>query len=177
MKSLTCRVINGWACIGAIGAMAFALYLEYVKGLEPCPLCAFQRAAMILTGLIFLLAFIHNPKVLGQRIYSILVIISAGAGVAIAARHSWLQHLPPEEVPACGPGLNYLLEAFPMAEVFRIVFNGSGECAAISWKFMGLTLPEATLLVFVGFIAIAIFQIIFSKICSLREGCQPPASK
>lgn len=171
MKNLTCRIVNGWACLGAISAMAFALYLEYAKGLEPCPLCAFQRVAMVATGLIFLLAFVHNPRVFGQRVYAILVILAAGVGIAIAARHSWLQHLPPDEVPACGPGLNYLLEAFPMAEVFRIVFNGSGECAEVSWRFMGLTLPEATLLVFVAFIFIAIFQFMFSKTCELRN-CQ-----
>jgi disulfide bond formation protein DsbB len=157
------------AFFAAVGAMAFALYLEHVDGLEPCPLCVFQRVAMIATALIFLTAFAHNPKVIGQRIYSVLAIIASGAGVAIAARHSWLQHLPPDEVPACGPGLNYLLEAFPMVDVFQIVFNGSGECASISWKFLGLTLPEATLLVFVGFIAFAIFQFFYTKVCHLKE--------
>jgi disulfide bond formation protein DsbB len=157
------------AFFAAVGAMAFALYLEHVDGLEPCPLCVFQRVAMIATALIFLTAFAHNPKVIGQRIYAVLAIITSGTGVAIAARHSWLQHLPPDEVPACGPGLNYLLEAFPMVDVFQIVFNGSGECASISWKFLGLTLPEATLLVFVGFIAFAIFQFFYTKVCHLKE--------
>lgn len=172
MKALSCRSCNCLAFFAAVGAMAFALYLEHVDGLEPCPLCVFQRVAMIATALIFLAAFAHNPKIIGQRIYAVLAIIASGTGVAIAARHSWLQNLPPDEVPACGPGLNYLLEAFPMVEVFQIVFNGSGECASISWRFLGLTLPEATLLVFVGFILFAIFQFFYTKICHLKEATQ-----
>lgn len=172
MKALSCRSCNCLAFFAAVGAMAFALYLEHVDGLEPCPLCVFQRVAMIATALIFFIAFAHNPNTVGQRIYAVLAIIASGTGVAIAARHSWLQHLPPDEVPACGPGLNYLLEAFPMVDVFQIVFNGSGECASIDWQFLGLTLPEATLLVFVGFIAFAIFQFFYTKICHLKEAAQ-----
>jgi len=168
MKALSCRACNCLAFFAAVGAMAFALYLEHVDGLEPCPLCVFQRVAMIATALIFFTAFAHNPKVTGQRIYAVLAIIASGIGVAIAARHSWLQHLPPDEVPACGPGLNYLLEAFPMVDVFQIVFNGSGECASISWRFLGLTLPEATLLVFVGFILFAVFQFFYTKVCHIK---------
>lgn len=169
MKSLSCRSCNCLAFFAAVGAMLFALYLQYVDGLEPCPLCVFQRIAMISIAVVFLAAFLHNPKVTGQRIYASFAMLSACAGIAVAARHSWLQHLPPEEVPACGPGLNYLLEAFPMAEVFQIVFNGSGECASISWQFLGLTLPEATLLAFVGFTFFAIFQFFYTKICFLKE--------
>lgn len=160
MKCPSTRAINGLTCLAGIMAMLFALYLEHYEGLQPCPLCVFQRVAMIATGLFFLTAFIHNPQIFGQRTYAFLALIAAGTGAVIAGRHSWLQHLPPDEVPACGPGLNYLLEAFPMVEMFQIVFNGSGECASITWRFLGLTLPEVTLLTFVGFMAIAVFQIV-----------------
>ncbi|MEP6634101.1 MAG: disulfide bond formation protein B, partial [Luteimonas sp.] len=63
-------------------------------------------------------------------------------GLAISARHVWLQHLPPDDVPACGPGLNYMMEAMPFLGVLRKVLTGSGECAKVDWTFLGLSMPE-----------------------------------
>ena len=135
------------------GLMGWALWLQYGMGIEPCPLCALQRIAVSVIGIIFLAAFIHNPRNLGAAIYAGLVLIVAGSGGALAARHVWLQSLPKDQVPACGMGLSYMMETLPFMDVLKKVFAGSGECAEAGWDFLGLAIPGWT---FVFFIAITI---------------------
>jgi protein dithiol:quinone oxidoreductase len=133
-------------CAGLIG---FALYLQYVLGEDPCPLCVFQRIALAVLGIIFLIAAVHNPHRWGVGVYSLALLVSAGVGGAIAGRHVWLQHLPPDQVPECGPGLNYILDTFPLSKALRMVLQGSGECAEVGWKFLNLSIPEWTLIFFI----------------------------
>ena len=102
---------------------------QYGLGLEPCPLCIFQRVAVIACGVVFLLGALHNPGRVGAAIYALLVVLFAGAGAAVAGWHVWLQSLPTDKVPACGMGLYYMMETMPFAEVLATVFKGSGECA------------------------------------------------
>ena len=132
--------------------MATALYFQLVLGLEPCPLCVFQRMFVIALGVVMLVGAIHDPgpRGFGRRVYGALVVAIGVLGVVVAGRHVWLQHLPADEVPQCGPGLEYMLSAFPMLEALEMVFRGSGECAEVQWTFLGLTIPGWTLLVFVG---------------------------
>jgi disulfide bond formation protein DsbB len=140
-------------CAALIG---FALHLQYQLGEDPCPLCIFQRVAIIASGLIFLLAALHGPGDRGARIYAGLLLLSNGIGGAIAARHVWIQHLPKDQVPECGPGLSYMLDTFPVLAVVRKVLSGSGECAVVGWTFLGLSIPEWTLLCFLA-MALAAF--------------------
>jgi len=130
--------------------IAFALYLQYVQGEDPCPLCIFQRIAVIATGAVFLVAALHGPGHIMARVYAALVLLTAGTGAAIAARHIWIQHLPPDQVPSCGPGLSYLMDVFPLATVVKQVLSGSGECAHVGWTFLGWSIPEWTLLCFIA---------------------------
>jgi disulfide bond formation protein DsbB len=146
-------LLGALVCAGLIG---YALYVQYVLGLEPCPLCVLQRVAVIACGVIFLLGALHNPGRVGAIVYSVLVILVAGAGAAIAGRHVWLQTLPPDKVPACGPGLGYMLETLPFGDVLATVFKGSGECATIDWRFLELTIPGWTLVFFLAIIVAAI---------------------
>lgn len=159
-RLLAPRMLNLLAFLACVVAMAGALYLEHVEGLDPCPLCIFQRVGVIVAGLFFLLALLHNPGATGQRIYAALAGIGAIGGGAVAARHVWLQGLPPEEVPACGPALDYMMDVFPFLEVLDMVLTGSGECARIDWLFLGITLPAWALIVFVGLSAVALFQLL-----------------
>jgi disulfide bond formation protein DsbB len=154
------RLTNLGIFLAAGIAMLFALWLQYGQHLEPCPLCIFQRVAMIATGSIALIAFLHGAKGIMRRLYAVLTFLATIAGMIVAGRHVWLQHLPPDEVPACGPGLNYWLETFPLHEVMAKVFHGSGECAAIDWTLFGLALPTLTLMAFIGLGAVALWQII-----------------
>jgi disulfide bond formation protein DsbB len=129
--------------------LGFALYNQYVDYLDPCPLCVFQRLVFIWMGAFALLAAIHNPARIGQRIYAWLLVAGASLGVSIAGRHIWLQSLPPGEVPECGPGLGYMLENFPLTEVLSTVLSGSGSCAEVVWAFFGLSMPMWTFLWYV----------------------------
>ncbi len=144
------RLINGFLLFMAVTAMAFALlYLQKYLGLSACPLCIFQRVGMIGIGIFALLAVMVNPAKMWQRLILWLGSFASSVwGLAVAGRHVWLQHLPADEVPACGPGLNYWLDVLPIMQVFEEVFKGSGECAEVVWTFLGLTIPEQTLLVF-----------------------------
>lgn len=147
------RITCAAGLFACIGLMAYALYAQHVLGLEPCPLCIFQRVAVIATGVVFLAGFLHAPRGSGRWFYAGLAALSASVGAGIAARHVWLQSLPPEDVPACGPGLDYMLEAFPLRQVLQRVFSGSGECAEIDWTFLGLSMPVWTLLCFLALAA------------------------
>lgn len=126
-----------------------ALYLQYVKHEDPCPLCMVQRLIFIAMLVLFALATLHGPKRTGEKVYAVLISLFALSGVGVASRHIWIQHLPKDEVPACGPGLNYMLENFPMSDVLQELMHGSGECAAKGWSFLGLGIPEWSLVWYV----------------------------
>ena len=140
---------GGFAVCTAL--MAAALWLQHVEGLEPCPLCVLQRGAVIVLGVLMLAGAIHDPGRVGRRVYGAMVAVAAVAGTAVAGRHVWLQSLPPDQVPECGPGLEYMLGAFPLNQVIEMVLRGSGECAEVQWTFLSLSIPEWTLLAFIAF--------------------------
>lgn len=154
------RALFGLGFLGCVAAMAGALYLQHGLGLEPCPLCIFQRVAVIAAAVILLVAALHGPRGVGVRIYGGLTLLACLAGGAIAVRHLWLQSLPADQVPSCGPGLDYMLDVFPLQEVIADVLSGSGECAEISWRFLGLTLPGWSLVVFIGLGILALVQLL-----------------
>ena len=141
MNNLSTRQLNLAGFLACAGMMAYALYAEHVLMLMPCPLCVFQRMAVIALGIIFLVAAIHDPAGNGRRVYAALVLLAGGAGVGVAGRHVWLQNLPADEVPACGPGFNYIMDSFPVADALKMIFTGSGECATTDWQFIGLSMP------------------------------------
>jgi disulfide bond formation protein DsbB len=145
----TRRIINLTAFLVCTGLLAYAYYLQFYQGLEPCPLCIFQRVGVIALGVTFLLAAAQDPAGWGARIYAVLIGVVALAGAAIAGRHAWLQHLPANRVPECGPGLDYMLKVFPLTDTLAMVFTGSGECAEVNWMFLGLTMPAWVLAWFV----------------------------
>jgi disulfide bond formation protein DsbB len=134
------RVAFGLGAAVCIGLLAFAYYLQYVKGLEPCPLCMVQRGFFYAVLALFVLAAIHGPRGRGVWIYAALIALFALGGAAAASRQLWLQHLPPDKVPQCGPDLFFMLENFPLARTLEKLFYGTGECAAVDWKFLGLSI-------------------------------------
>ena len=141
------RLLNGMGFLACVGMMGYALYAEHMLLMEPCPLCVFQRMAVIGMGVVFLVAAVQNPVGKSSRIaYAVLLLTAAGAGAGVAGHHVWLQSLPPESVPACGPGLGYIMDSFPLADALRLVFSGSGECATVDWSFLGLSMPAWVLI-------------------------------
>ena len=142
---LLCAALMGWA-----------LWLQYGTGLEPCPLCMFQRGMVIAIGLVFLVALIHNPQRFGAAVYAGLILLCAAVGIAFASRQVWLQSLPKDQVPACGMGISYMMDTMPFLDVITKVFAGSGECAEKAWVFLDLSIAGWT---FVFFISVAIYAL------------------
>lgn len=160
IMGLSYRQIHALLFLASIIGMSFALYLQHGVGLEPCPLCVFQRVGLMAMGLFSLIAMIHNPKTfLFRRGYSLLAWLGILWSVGVAARHVWLQHLPPDKVPSCGAGLDYMMETFPLLKVLQQVLTGSGECAVIDWTFLGQSLPFWSLLFFGVLATIATWQL------------------
>ena len=154
--SFRAQFLTGFAVCAAL--LGFALYAQYQLGLTPCPLCTLQRGAFVLLGVVFLIGAMHSPRgARGRGLYGVLALIASALGLAVAGRHVWLQHLPADKVPACGPDLSYMMEAFPFADVLRKVFTGSGECAVVDWSFLGLSMPEWSLAWFLALLAWALF--------------------
>ncbi len=132
-----------------LGLIAAGLYLQYIEHQEPCPMCIVQRVVYLALIGLFLIAALHGPQRRGAAAYSAVMVITAAAGAAVAARQVWLQHLPKDLVPACGPGLDYMLRKFPLYDVLQKVLAGSGECAEVGWRFLGLSIAGWSLVWFV----------------------------
>lgn len=136
----------------SLGMIAVALFFQYYMELEPCPLCIVQRVIVIIMAAIFFFAFLQGPASWGRRVYGLLLALISTAGLVVAGRHTWLQHLPPDRIPECGPGLDFWMNNLPAIEVIQKVFHGSGECAEISWTLFGFSIPELSLIVFALFL-------------------------
>jgi len=135
------RLLNLFGFLACAGMMAFALYAQYFLLLDPCPLCVFQRIATIVLGIFFLVAALHNPGIVGARLYALLILLAAGAGVGVASWHVYLQNLPADKVPGCGPGFEYIMDNFALFDALGLIFKGSGECADVVWRLFGLSMP------------------------------------
>jgi disulfide bond formation protein DsbB len=131
------------------GLYAYALFVQFQLGIEPCPLCIFQRIVFIFMALFFLAGAIHNPRAVGRRVYGILLLLAACIGVGIAARHLWVQSQPPDPLAACAPGWNYMIQNFPLSKTLKMAFTGEADCAQVTWTFLGLSMPGWTLVCYV----------------------------
>lgn len=160
MLQASSRTLFFVASLGSVLIMIGALYLEHGVGLEPCPLCILQRLAVIGFGLVSLVAAIHGPKRTGQRIYAALAFVMAAAGAGVAGRQIWLQQVPADELPACLPSLDYMLEALPFREVISLMLHGSADCAKITWTLFGISIPEWSLLAFIGMLVFSLYQLL-----------------
>lgn len=156
--------------LACVGGLAFALYLQHFRGYDPCPMCIFQRVAMAAAGLFFLLGAIHAPTGGGRWVYAGLADLAAISGALIAGRHVWLQNLPADQVPACGPTLDYLLGMLPVMEVVQMVLKGDGNCAKIDAAWLGLSLPLWTLIAFVGLSLWAMLTVMLPIVLQRRRG-------
>jgi disulfide bond formation protein DsbB len=150
------RVRYALGALACAGLLAFALYLQYYEFQDPCPMCILQRIAFIALMVVFAVAALHGPEYVGIYIYSSLLGVITLLGGSVAARQVWLQHLPEDRVPACGPGINYMLDRFPLTLVLQKILKGSGECADVSWRFWGLSIAEWSLIWFILFAVLAL---------------------
>lgn len=152
------RIGNLLGFLACAAMLAYGYYLQFAAGLEPCPLCILQRLALAAVGIAFLIAAIHHPaRRAVARAYGGAVVLFALSGAAVAARHVWLQHIPEDRRPSCGPGLDYLVSTFgPIGSLSRIL-RGSGECGKVDWTLLSFSIPEWTLVAFLALMAWAVF--------------------
>ena len=143
---MTARRGNLLGFLACACLLAYAYYAQYVMHLDPCPLCIFQRIGIFGLGVMFLIATLHEPAAFGRRVYAVLLSLLALATIGIALRHLYVQSLPPDAVPACGASLDFMLKVFSLSEVLVKVLTGSGECAKVTWAFLGLAMPAWVLI-------------------------------
>ena len=152
------RRLNLIGCLICIGLLSFAYYLECSKDLMPCSLCILQRFVFVWLALLFLVAFLHDPKCLGIRIYGLLTAIIAALGALLAARQIWLALQPHAPAEICLPGLSYMLTHLPLNQVISSMFMGSDDCGVVQWRFLYLSLAQWSLLCFIGFCLLGTLQ-------------------
>ena len=138
---MTARKANSLGCLACVALLAYAYYAQFVLHLAPCPLCIFQRLGIFAVGVVFALAAAHDPAGWGRRVYGALIGLAALSTVGVSARHLYIQSLTPDSVPACGASLDFMLKVFTLTDVLVKVLTGSGECAKITWRFLGLSMP------------------------------------
>lgn len=147
---MTTRAANflGFLACGAL--LGFAYYAQFVLRLVPCPLCIFQRIGMFVLGIAFLLAALVDARGWPRRVHAALIGAAALATAGVAIRHLYIQSLPPGTVAACGASLDFMLKVFSLSDVLVKVLTGSGECARVDWRFLGLAMPAWVLIAAVG---------------------------
>jgi len=148
--------------LGSALLLFTAIFIEPFTSMNPCPMCMMQRVFFVGLGMLALIAALHNPGYFGQKVYALLIAVFAVSGGSIAVRQLWLQSLPEAQVPACGPGMDYMLEVFPLLEVIEMAIRGTGDCAKVQWTYWGVSIPGWSLLAFSAFAIIALI-ILFRK--------------
>jgi disulfide bond formation protein DsbB len=142
------RLLYAAPALACACLLAFGYYLQYFDGQDPCPLCLVQRGFYYALIVVFAAAALHAPGRAGRYLYSAAATLFALGGFGVAARQVWLQHLPVDQVPACGPDLFFMMENFPLRRIFEKLFLGSGQCAEVKWRFLGLSIAEWSLACF-----------------------------
>jgi len=157
------RIAFAFIAVACACLMAYGIYyLQEELGLEPCPMCILQRYALISIGTVALVAAIHGPRDWGLRVYSGLIVLFAVLGGGVSIRHSYLQHFPPK-VETCGSDLGFLMGNFPLSQAVPKIFAGTGSCSKIDWRFLGLTIPEWTLVWFAIFAGLAVWAVVSAR--------------
>lgn len=164
MRQLCSKLFSGrmgyfLGFIASFGLVGLALVIQTKYHLEPCPLCISQRMVFMGLGLVFLAAALQKPAQLGRKIYALLLVLTAMVGAGVAIRHWYLQAHRDTMLADCGVGFDYMFDNFPLQKALTLVFRGTGDCAAIDWTFLGLSLPQLALLSFIGFAVYALYLI------------------
>ena len=157
------RTIQILVFLSAVGLMVTALFFEHVMELVPCPLCITQRIVVVIIGLIGLTSALHNPGRKGKQGYSTALIVIGICGAALAIRQLYIQNLPPESAPACLPGLDYLVEVMPIMDLITVMLSGTGDCVEVQWTLFGISIPGWTLICFIGYTALGIFEVVRNR--------------
>lgn len=158
------RSLSLYGLTACVGALLFAVfYLEKTLFLEPCPLCVLDRVVFAALGLVFLIALVQGAHPVFAKLYGLVAVVLCLTGIGLASRHVWLQGLPEDQVPECGPDIYFMLDTLPLLEVIKASLSGSGSCAEVAWTFLGLSIPEQTLLLFCALLILSVAQILRAR--------------
>lgn len=125
--------------------LGYALFLQHVHGLAPCPLCVMQRYAFLAVGVGCLLGAFTNKIVWGAA----YALIAALVGAGIAGHHLWIKAHP---LVSCGiDPLETMLNRVWPAVWLPSVFKADGLCSAEHAPILGLSIPAWSLVWFVVF--------------------------
>jgi len=149
MSERNYRIVQGLLLLLTTLVLVTGFYLQYARGLQPCPLCLMQRFCMFLLLIFCLLGAClsmlkHGKLVIGLQMFG------ATAGLFFAIRQLWLQSLPVGQAPACIPDLDVLIRYFPLKDVFHALIWGAGDCAEVTWKLLGLSMAAWSFLYFLS---------------------------
>lgn len=145
-------------CAAFIG---YALYLQHFEFQDPCPLCLVQRGFYIVLLVVGVSVALHGKAI---RAHGWVAAFAAAGGAITAGRQVWLQHLPKDQVPQCGPDLYYMIDNFPLTKMLGLLFKGSGQCAEVSWRFLGLSIAEWSLVWFSVFLVVALIYAVRGRV-------------
>jgi disulfide bond formation protein DsbB len=154
--------VRRWFALGLFscaGLLVTAFWFQYVKGLEPCPMCMMERIITGLAAASCLLGILAGHTRAGIAA-SLALLVSSGLGMIQAGRHIWLQQLPKDQIPACQPPLSYLADILPLSELLTLMMSGSGDCAATVWRFMGMSIPGWTLVAFMALFLLGLLTLL-----------------
>ncbi len=158
------RALSLYGLTACVGALLFAVfYLEKTLFLDPCPLCVLDRVVFAALGLVFLIALVQGARPVFAKLYGLVTVVLCLTGIGLASRHVWLQGLPEDQVPECGPDIYFMLDTLPLLEVIKASLSGSGSCAEVNWTFLGLSIPEQTLLLFCALLILSVAQILRAR--------------
>ena len=163
IQQLSARQIYLIIFLAVGGLIGYAAYSIKILGLEPCPLCITQQFFYSIVCIAAFIAFNHNPVAMISRFYAAIICLAAAVGIWVAGRQVWLQSLPEDEVPLCGPPLEYILEVFPFGDLLNALFIGDGNCAEIPWQFLGLSMAGWSFIGFTLFLVLSILIVLKSK--------------
>jgi len=163
IRQLSARQIYLIIFLAVGGLIGYAAYSIKILGLEPCPLCITQQFFYSIVGITAFIAFNHNPGEIISRFYAGIIFLASAAGIWVAGRQVWLQSLPEDEVPLCGPPLEYIFEVFPFGDLLKALFIGDGNCAEITWQFLGLSMAGWSFIWFTLFLVLSILIVLKSK--------------
>ena len=72
-------------------------------------------------------------------------------GLGVAGYQTHLQLQPPTIAATCSASLSYMLETLSITDVLARLLDAKCDCSDTSFKILGLTLAQASLLIFTGF--------------------------
>lgn len=152
LPGLTPRLALGLVALATVGAMAFGLYLQHVEGLAPCPLCVLQRVGFVGCGIVAGAGALFARRARALKLAALGAALFALAGLGVAVWHNVLIWFPPDSL-SCGRPFEWFSDDFPLVVWLPKIFRGDGDCLAVEWHLLGLTIPQWSVVIFVGLLA------------------------